>query len=74
MKNYLDAYFLFEPETFFKIIPIALVAWFPFFLGTIIKKKCFPETIEKLNQVRNIELKNSDSKSELKGEEKENLV
>ena len=74
MKNYLDAYFLFEPVTFFKIIPIAIIAWLPFFIGTIIKKKCFPETIEKLNQVRNIELKNGDTKNEPSGDEKENLV
>ena len=77
MKNYLDAYFLFEPVTFFKIIPIAIIAWFPFFVGTIIKKKCFPETIEKLNQVKNLELTNDiniDTKDESKEEEKENLV
>ena len=38
-----------------------------FFIGTLIKKKCFPETIEKLNQARNLELKtdiNLDIKNE----------
>ena len=67
LKNYLDAYFLFEAETFFKIIPIALIAWLPFFIGTIIKKKFFPQTVEKINQVKNIELKNdinTDTKSD----------
>ena len=58
LKNYLDIYFIFnDAGTFFKIPLISIVAWAPFFIGTIIKKKCFPETIEKLNQARSLELK-----------------
>ena len=68
LKNYLDIYFIFnDAGTFFKIPLISLVAWAPFFIGTLIKKKCFPETIEKLNQARNLELKtdiNLDIKNE----------
>ena len=60
LKNYLDIYFIFsDAGTFFKIPLISLVAWAPFFIGTIIKKKCFPETIEKLNQTQSLELKSN---------------
>ena len=57
LKNYLDIYFIFDWATFFKIPLIAIASWLPFFIGTIIKKKCFPETTEKVNQARHLELK-----------------
>ena len=58
LNNYLDIYFIFEDVgTFFKIPLIAIVAWAPFFIGSWIKKKFFPETIEKLNMAKNLELK-----------------
>ena len=58
-KQWLDIYFIFTLDTFFKIPLIALIAFLPFFISTKIKKKFFPETIEKLNLANNktIELK-----------------
>ena len=61
LKNYLDIYFIFDWATFFKIPLIAIASWLPFFIGTIIKKKCFPETTEKVNQARHLELKSEAS-------------
>jgi len=61
LKNYLDIYFIFDWATFFKIPLIAIASWLPFFIGTIIKKKCFPETTEKVNQARHLELKSETS-------------
>ena len=63
-KNQLDIYFIFEWPTFFIIPLIAIIAWAPFFVGTIIKKKFFPETIEKLNQAKSLELKSEPIKEE----------
>jgi phospholipid-translocating ATPase len=72
LKNYLDIYFIFsDAGTFFKIPLISLAAWGPFFIGTIIKKKCFPETIEKLNQTQTLELK---SESPLENKDEEDLI
>jgi phospholipid-translocating ATPase len=63
-KNQLDIYFIFEWPTFFIIPLIAIIAWAPFFVGTIIKKKFFPETIEKLNQAKSLELRSEPIKEE----------
>ena len=57
-------YYIFEWPTFFIIPLIAIIAWAPFFVGTIIKKKFFPETIEKLNQAKSLELKSEPIKEE----------
>ena len=67
LDNYLDIYFIFDWETFFKIPLISVVAWAPFFIGTFIKKKFFPETIEKLNQAKSLELRSelSDNSSKI---------
>ena len=57
-SNLLDIYFIFEDFiTFIKIPFMSLIAWFPFFVGSFIKKRFFPETIEKLNQAKTLELK-----------------
>ena len=57
LKNYLDIYFIFDWATFFKIPIASIVAWAPFFITNFIKKKFFPQTIEKLNQAKSLELK-----------------
>ena len=57
LPNYLDIYFIFDLGTFFKIPLIAAVACAPFFIVSKIKKWCFPEAIEKLNQAKSLELK-----------------
>ena len=57
LKNYLDIYFIFDWATFFKIPIASIVAWAPFFIANFIKKKFFPQTIEKLNQAKSLELK-----------------
>ena len=62
LNNYLDIYFIFEWGTFFKIPLIAVISWAPFFIGSFIKKKFFPETIEKLNQAKSLELKKKKKK------------
>ena len=62
LNNYLDIYFIFEWGTFFKIPLIAIISWAPFFIGSFIKKKFFPETIEKLNQAKSLELKSEEKK------------
>ena len=62
LNNYLDIYFIFEWGTFFKIPLIAVISWAPFFIGSFIKKKFFPETIEKLNQAKSLELKSEEKK------------
>ena len=60
-NNILDIYFIFEDfVTFIKIPLLSLVAWFPFFVGSFIKKRFFPETVEKLKQAsksKTLELK-----------------
>ena len=50
LNRILDIYFIFKASIFWKIPILSLVAWGPFFIVSTIKKKCFPETIEKLNQ------------------------
>ena len=57
LPNYLDIYFIFDWATFFKIPIASIVAWAPFFIANFIKKKFFPQTIEKLNQAKSLELK-----------------
>ena len=46
---YLDIYFIFKRDIFWKIPILSIVAWAPFFCFTTIRKKFFPETVEKLN-------------------------
>ena len=48
LKYYLDIYFIFKANIFWKIPILSIAAWAPFFIGKKIKKKCFPETVEKL--------------------------
>ena len=48
LKYYLDIYFIFIINIFWKIPILSIAAWAPFFIGKKIKKKCFPETVEKL--------------------------
>ena len=48
LKYYLDIYFIFKINIFWKIPILSIAAWAPFFIGKKIKKKCFPETVEKL--------------------------
>ena len=47
--NILDVYFIFTPDIIWRIAAIAVACWLPFYLCSIIKKKCFPEQYEKLN-------------------------
>ena len=54
LKYYLDIYFIFKLNIFWKIPILSIVAWAPFFIGNQIKKRCFPETIEKLNQANEL--------------------
>ena len=55
LREFLDVSFIFEGFTFFKILAITAAAWCPFFVVTRIKKKCIPETIDKLNQAGNMQ-------------------
>ena len=48
LKYYLDIYFIFKINIFWKIPILSIAAWAPFFIGKKIKIKCFPETVEKL--------------------------
>jgi phospholipid-translocating ATPase len=48
LNYYLDIYFIFKANIFWKIPILSIAAWAPFFIGKKIKKKCFPETVEKL--------------------------
>ena len=54
LKYYLDIYFIFKLNIFWKIPILSIVAWAPFFIVTKIKKTFFPETVEKLNQANDI--------------------
>ena len=50
LNNYLDIYFVIQKDIFWKIIVIAVVAWMPFFLTNKIKKYCFPQEYDKVNE------------------------
>ena len=54
LNYYLDIYFIFKANIFWKIPILSIVAWAPFFIFTRIKKRFFPETIEKLNQAKDL--------------------
>ena len=54
LNDYLDIYFIFKEDIFWKIPILSIVGWAPFFCITTIKKKCFPETVEKLNKAKGI--------------------
>ena len=54
LNYYIDVYFIFQSNIFWKIPIISILAWFPFFAFTRIKKRFFPETIEKLNQTKEL--------------------
>ena len=49
LPSVLDVY-IFDIWTMLKILILSLIAWAPFFIYNKIKKKCFPQTIEKLNK------------------------
>ena len=48
---YLDIYFIFKANIFWKIPIISILAWAPFYFASYIKRKIFPQITEKLNQV-----------------------
>ena len=54
LNYYLDIYFIFKGSIFWKIPILSIVAWAPFYIGSFIKRKLFPQTIEKLNQVKDL--------------------
>ena len=54
LNYYLDIYFIFKSSIFWRIPILSLVAWAPFFIFTKIKKRFFPETVEKLNQAKEL--------------------
>ena len=54
LKYYLDIYYIFSLNVFWKIPILSFVAWAPFFIVAKIKKRCFPETVEKLNQAKEL--------------------
>ena len=54
IKYYLDIYYIFKKDIFWRIPILSIAAWAPFFIITRIKKKFFPETIEKLNQANEL--------------------
>ena len=54
LNYYLDIYFIFKLNIFWKIPILSALAWAPFFIFTRLKKKFFPETIEKLNQAKDL--------------------
>ena len=49
LTNYLDIYFVIKKDIFWKIIVISVVAWIPFFIANKIKKYCFPQEYDKVN-------------------------
>ena len=51
LNTYLDVYFIFKGNIFWKIFIISFAAWLPFYIASRVKKFLFPQTIEKLNQV-----------------------
>ena len=54
LNYYLDIYFIFKSNIFWRIPILSFVAWAPFFIFTKIKKRFFPETVEKLNQAKEL--------------------
>ena len=48
------SYVIFKGSIFWKIPILSIVAWAPFYIGAFIKRKLFPQTIEKLNQVKDL--------------------
>ena len=50
LNNYLDIYFVIKKDIFWKIIVIAVIAWMPFFIANKIKKYCFPQENDKVNE------------------------
>jgi len=65
LNEYLDLYFIFDWETIGKVLAITLIAWAPFFVVNKIKKKCIPETIDKLNQAGDMQRELSIRKDEI---------
>ena len=65
LNEYLDLYFIFDGETIGKVLAITLIAWAPFFVVNKIKKKCNPETIDKLNQAGDMQRELSIRKDEI---------
>ena len=49
LNNYLDIYFVIKKDIFWKIIVISVIAWIPFFSANKIKKYCFPQEYDKVN-------------------------
>jgi hypothetical protein len=49
LKSTLDVYFIWDAVTFGKILALAVISWFPFFISYKLKSKCFPEPYEKLH-------------------------
>ena len=54
LNNYLDIAFILKWKIFWKIPILSIVGWAPFFIAMKVKKKFFPETVEKLNQAREL--------------------
>ena len=50
LNNYLDIYFVIKKDIFWKIIIISVIAWIPFFSANKIKKYCFPQEYDKVNE------------------------
>ena len=50
LNNYLDIYFVIKKDIFWKIIVISVIAWIPFFSANKIKKYCFPQEFDKVNE------------------------
>ena len=50
LNNYLDIYFVIKKDIFWKIIVISVIAWIPFFSANKIKKYCFPQEYDKVNE------------------------
>ena len=50
LNNYLDIYFVVKKDIFWKIIVISVVAWMPFSVANKVKKYCFPQENDKVNE------------------------
>ena len=50
LNNYLDIYFVIKKDIFWKIIFISVVAWMPFSVANKVKKYCFPQENDKVNE------------------------
>ena len=53
LKSVLNVYYIFQWDFIWRIGTISLISWLPFFIINRIKKKCFPQTTEKLNAISN---------------------